>query len=70
MIVQLLGDYAQELGLVFVSVVVRGAYADQLGRDTRAEHRGGISLRLVREQKQKLGYSWWENRGLEMLTVM
>lgn len=30
LIVQLLGDYTQELGLVFVSVVVRGAYADQL----------------------------------------
>lgn len=39
MIVQLLGDYAQELGLVFVSVVVRGAYADQLERDMRAERK-------------------------------
>lgn len=32
LIVQLLGHYAQELGLVFVSVVVRGADADQLER--------------------------------------
>lgn len=32
LIVQLLGDYTQELGLVFVSIVVRRAYADQLRR--------------------------------------
>lgn len=48
LIVQLLGDHAQELGLVFVSVVVRGAYADQLGRDTRAEHRGRARFRLMK----------------------
>jgi len=39
--VQLLGDDAQELGLVFVPVVVRGADADQLQRN---ESRGRMSL--------------------------
>lgn len=32
LIVQLLGDHAQEFSLVFISIVVWGPYADQLGR--------------------------------------
>lgn len=41
LIVQLLGDHAQEFSLVFVSIVVWGPYADQLGRH-KAEQRAAL----------------------------
>ena len=44
LVVQLLGDHAQELGLVFVPVVVRGADADELQDTERDGSTGGVSL--------------------------
>jgi hypothetical protein len=37
LVVQLLGDHTKELRLVFISVVIRGANADQLGWGERRE---------------------------------
>lgn len=66
MIVQLLGHHAEELGLVFISVVVRGAYADQLERNTRAESADKqvvlASIGLYKGKKNKRDLCR-ENRG-------
>ena len=44
LVVQLLGDHAQELGLVFVPIVVRGADADELRETERDRNKRGVSL--------------------------
>lgn len=58
LIVQLLGDHAQELSLVFVSVVVRGPYADQLER-----HKQNTEEQLVLDWLNSRGKNWVTRGG-------
>lgn len=68
LIVQLLWDYAQELCLVLVSVVVRGAYADQLERERETREQGGrVSLRLMEGEATTGLLTAGEPRGRETL---
>lgn len=53
---QLLGDHTEELGLVFISIVVGGANADQLKGDTARD--GAQWPRCTYPQEEGQGTNW------------